>query len=186
MPRYEIDSGLLAEYVSRSAFEMRFPSSIRALKILCCEIRPLQFLSMRGLDRAADDLSLAFGERIFVRRSGQAAVGGFPVVAARDIARAIAVLRARLGDSVASVLDVGLLGLGITIIHPLNDGNGRLCRLAWCHGLMSLGLDSAAIAKGLDVFLADGGFPAWQTLRTASLGNESPFVQRWMAAFGEG
>jgi hypothetical protein len=166
-------------------------SSVFSARSLVCPAVLLSFISQghtksltttSGIDSTALILSAAFGEKIARRTHGVASAGPFPVAESRQIPSALKVLACEL-RGMNSLDRVGMLGLGLLMIHPLTDGNGRLGRLAWCRGLLELGMAPEEIARGFRLFQSESGFPAWQTYRAAALGNDKPFLLRWRSAF---
>jgi len=180
----ENDYEKLIPLIANSVFSNRIVSSSAAILAYLSQGRAHAVTSTSGIDRLAQILEQTFGQKFTRRTSGHADAGGAPVAHHGQIKDALRILRLDLANRNQHAKDkVGLLGIGLLIIHPLVDGNGRLARLVWCRGLLECGVPPLEVEKGLTLYYADNGYPAWQASRAAAFGNESTFLARWRWAF---
>lgn len=77
---------------------------------------------------------------------------------------------------------VGLAGLTVLLVHPLEDGNGRLARLIWLRGLLRAGLSVGGAIRHLSNLYVDRGSLVLAAYGAAHAGDVSQFRSHWEQA----
>lgn len=125
-------------------------------------------------------LATMSGARIRLRSTG-AAVGAQGFAHPGLFEELLAAARADLVGEEPHVR-VGLVGLVLLLVHPLEDGNGRLARLVWLRGLLGAGHSVREAIGHLSALYVDSGNLALAAFGAAHAGDLSLFRALWQQA----
>lgn len=140
-----------------------------------------ELLSPPHLRRLANVVGALTGETISLRRRPVFA-GSYRYPEAREISSLLTYARADLAAVHPPLTAVGLSGLFALMVHPYADGNGRLCRTLWLHGLLRHGCTPTRAVTVVDMFYLPGPDSVLGVIHAAQCGELNDFICRWHSA----
>ncbi len=141
-----------------------------------------RYLTIRGIDAAARALQRICSDRSIAVRTGARFVGSHRFPEAGAFPALFKLARHTIAQETREVTRVGLLGLLLLLIHPFTDGNGRLARLAWLHGLLSIHRAPLQATAVVTEVVGAYGLALEPMLLAANQGQFEPFKRAWQQA----
>jgi hypothetical protein len=138
-----------------------------------------RYLTVQGVDTAARALQRVCFDRSIALRTSARFVGSHRFPEASAFPALFKLARHTVAQESSDALRVGLLGLLLLLIHPLTDGNGRLARLAWLHGLVALHRSPVRATEVVTEVVGVHGLTLEPLLLAANQGQFEPFKRAW-------
>lgn len=139
---------------------------------------PEQYLELGALRAKTRTLSEICRCAVSIR-TARASVGSHRYPEPASFPRLLSLANREITREPSTEVRIGLVGLLLVVVHPLADGNGRLARLAWLHGLFSIHCSLATCARVVSDLVGPRGLGIDSQLLSADCGDLSPFIQRW-------